>query len=394
TTRKATEAALQQARDTLELRVIARTAEAEARARALDESERFARATIDALSAQLCVLDEQANILANNKAWDEFAQENGARLPAVTVGANYLAVCDAAARGDPPSKSATVVARGIRALLAGRRDSFFLEYDCHAPDQQRWFVIRVSRFAGLGPVRLVVLHENVTARRLAAQAQEESSRRLARLTAHLASVREEEGRRIAGEVHDELGGTLTILKLGLALLKESPPDPDSLPSRVDAMMEQADSAIQTVRRISASLRPPMLDALGLSATVQWQAGEFSRRTGIQTVVQIPQAIDLPRERGIAVYRIVQEALTNVARHANATEVRISMRVQNRHIALEIQDNGCGFDSANQRRRDSLGIIGMRERAQHLGGHLVIGSAPGKGTTLRLRIPLDRETSSP
>jgi hypothetical protein len=216
---------------------------------------------------------------------------------------------------------------------------------------------------------------------------------MARLTAHLASVREEEGRRIAGEVHDELGGTLTILKLGLAMLKETPPDPDALPSRVEALIEHTDGAIQSVRRIAASLRPPMLDALGLSATIRWQGGEFSRQTGIQTDVQVPEAIDLPQERSIAVYRIIQEALTNVARHANATRVQISMQAQDHYLVLEIQDNGRGFDSTKERRKRSFGVVGMRERAQYLGGQLELACTPGEGTAVRLRIPLEWEVSA-
>jgi PAS domain S-box-containing protein len=386
--RKAAEAALKRGYDELELRVAERTAEAEARARELYESERFARATIDALSSHLCVLDEHGNIIATNKAWDGFAAANGARPPAVGTGANYLAVCDGAARAQPPGKGAAAVARGIRAVLAGKRDVYFREYDCHGPAEQRWFVVRITRFAGSGERRLLVKHEDVTARKRAVQVQQESTRRLARLTAHLSTVREEQSRTIAREVHDELGGTLTMLKLGLAVLKESPPAPDSLPARIEAMIDQADTAIQAVKRISASLRPAMLDTLGLSATIRWQADEFSRRTGIRTEVDVPEEFDLPSARSIAVYRIVQEALTNVARHAGATLVQISMRTQNRQLALEVHDNGRGLGEQGLRKTDSFGIIGMRERAQYLGGQLTVSAPHGKGTTLRLRLPLD------
>jgi PAS domain S-box-containing protein len=386
--RKTAEAALKRGYEDLELRVAERTAEAEARARELSEAERFARAIIDALSAHLCVLDEQGSILATNKAWDEFAAENGASAPAVGTGANYLAACDSAASAQPPSKTAATVARGIRAVLAGKRALYSREYDCHGPAERRWFVVTITRFAGPGPRRLLVKHENVTARKRAAQVQQESTRRLARLTAHLAMVREEQSRTIAREVHDELGGTLTMLKLGLALLRESPPAPDSMPTRVEAMIGQADMAIQTVKRISASLRPAMLDTLGLGATIRWHAGEFSRQTGIRTVVEIPEAIDLSGEQNIAVYRIVQEALTNVARHAEATTVLISVRIQNRQLVLEVHDNGRGLDEQSLRKIDSFGIIGMRERAQYLGGQLTITAPRGTGTTLRLRLSLN------
>ncbi|MGA8054497.1 MAG: PAS domain-containing protein, partial [Burkholderiales bacterium] len=156
--RKEAEAALRRINDTLEQQVAKRTAEAEARTRALAESERFARATIDALSSTLCVLDASGHIIAVNKAWREFATANGGRADCLSEGADYLAVCDAAARASCPP--AAEVARAIRAAVSGRRQDFSLEYDCHSPDERRWFVVKLTRFPGSGPIRLVVRHEN------------------------------------------------------------------------------------------------------------------------------------------------------------------------------------------------------------------------------------------
>ena len=140
----------------------------------LRDSEQFAQSTIDALSTHLCVLDETGRILAVNQAWRDFASANGASLQNVAEGANYLAVCDAVT--GPDAAATGVVAAGIRDVLHGQRNTFRMEYACHAPAEQRWFVARVSRFPGKGPARLVVAHENITHRQQAEDALARSGR--------------------------------------------------------------------------------------------------------------------------------------------------------------------------------------------------------------------------
>lgn len=386
TARKDAEAALLRLNDTLEEKVAERTFEAEARARALLESERFTRATIDALSSSLCVLDAQGSIVAVNRAWCEFAQCNGGEPDAVREGASYLAVCEAAARAG--CEMGARVAEAIRAAIAGRREDFSMEYECNSPDQRRWFALSLTCFRGAGPLRMVVVHKDITERMLAAEEQAESAKRLKRLAAHLESVREEQNARIAREVHDELGGTLTMLKLGLATAVDDLAPSTPLHGRLEQLLGQVDAALKTVKRVSAGLRPAMLDALGLIATVRWYAADFSRMTGIETEVLAPEAVRLSRLSDTAVFRIIQEALTNVAKHARARRVSIVMGLSDGYLGVEVRDDGIGLAESDRNKNDSFGLIGMLERAQYLNGSLSITGRPGEGTCLTLRVPLD------
>lgn len=382
--RKQAEANLRQINDSLETQVAQRTAEAEARAVALLESERFARATIDALNFALCVLDASGHIIAVNKAWREFAVTNGGRDGPFCEGADYLAICDAATT-DP---IAARVAAAIRAAIAGDRRSFSIEYECHAPGEQRWFVMKMSAFTSGGPLRLVIKHENITARKLAEEERQESARRLKRLAEHLETVREEQSATIAREVHDELGGTLTMAKLGLATLADDLQGSAAHHDSLLRILDQVNAALQTVKRISADLRPATLDTLGFIATIKWYAARFSQMTGIDTDLRLPKYVRLSRSSSTAAFRIVQEALTNVAKHADASRVGIEIDKIDGQLLVEIRDNGVGLDEANQLQQESFGVIGMLERARNLGGQLAITSTPGAGTCLILRIPLD------
>lgn len=386
--RKRAEESLTRLNANLEQEVAKRAAQAENRADALRQSERFAKSTIDALESHLCVLDEQGRIIAANRAWHNFAAANGGDPARLGEGADYLGTCQAAARR--ACESAARFAAGLQAVLRGTRRRFSLEYECSSDTEERWFHARVTRFPGRGPLRIVVIHENITALKHAQDELRQAAARLRRLTTHLESVREEQAARIAREVHDELGGILTVIKLGLASILGRPLRPDTLPAHLQRIREQADMAIQAVKRISASLRPGMLDTLGLMATIRWHAAEFARHTGILVQLELPEQVNLSAERDTAVFRIVQEALTNVARHAEATRVTIAVRRQKGALQVNVTDNGCGYAEDSLTRPDSFGIQGMMERAQFLGGQLQITPAAGGGTALSLRLPLKQE----
>jgi hypothetical protein len=389
--RKHAEAALLRLNDTLEEKVAERTFEAESRACALLESERLTRATIDALNSSLCVLNADGFIVAVNRAWREFALANGGDPEHMSEGAYYLVICDAAARAS--CAVGALVAEAIRQAIAGQRDDISIEYECNSPQEQRWFVLNLSCFQGDGPLRMVAVHKDITDRKRAAEAQVESARRLKRLAAHLETVREEQNATIAREVHDELGGTLTMLKLGLATTVGSLALTSSTQARFDQLLEQVDAALKTVKRISAGLRPAMLDTLGLVATVNWYVTDFSRMTGIAAEVHMPKHLRLSPVRDTAVFRIVQEALTNVARHAQASKVSIVMKRQTGELIVEVRDNGVGLKEGDRYKGDSFGLIGMHERAQYLGGRVSIVGTPGEGTCLTLHIPLEDAADS-
>lgn len=383
--RKQAETELRQINETLEALVAQRTAEAEGRAIALQESERFARATIDALDFALCVLDEHGRIVAVNRAWREFALANGGRVSDLCEGADYLAVCEMAAGLANPV--AGQVAAAIRTALAGGDQDFSVEYECHAPDERRWFLMRMSAFPSDGPLRLVIKHEDITARKQSEELRLAGARRIKRLAAHLESAREEQSATIAREVHDELGGTLTMVKLGLAMVADTMAPTAPQHEALNRVLEQVGAALQTVKRISANLRPATLDTLGFIATIKWYANQFSQMTGIATQLHLPEYVGLSRHTATAAFRIVQEALTNVAKHARASRVEIRIEREAAQLSISIRDNGIGITEANQSKPESFGLIGMLERARDLGGQLNITGTPGAGTCLNLYIPL-------
>ena len=214
-----------------------------------------------------------------------------------------------------------------------------------------------------------------------------SSEQLRNLAAHLLSVREEERGRISREVHDELGQSLTAVKMDLAWLARRLPRRNSqMLKKIRSTRQLADSIIQSIRRISTELRPAVLD-LGLAAAVEWQVQEFQARSGIQCKVRLLTQEVFAPDVSTALFRILQETLTNVARHSKATRVEVVLQKQRDRLVLLIRDNGRGFDQADPSLSKSLGLLGMRERAAILGGQVNISSAPGKGTTVSAWIPL-------
>lgn len=236
---------------------------------------------------------------------------------------------------------------------------------------------------------LQAIIRDITARRQAEQELRTSRERLRELTAFLESVREEERARVAREVHDELGQILTALKLNIGWLNAKLDQQDHpLAAKAAALCEIADNAIASARTVAANLRPKMLDDLGLAAAIEWQAEEFQKLTGIRCTVDIPDedsAID--GSRASAVFRILQESLTNVARHTQATEVDIVLKVRRGMLLLRVRDNGKGFDPAATRARKSFGLLGMTERALMLKGRAKIRSTPGTGTEVSVLIPV-------
>ena len=234
-----------------------------------------------------------------------------------------------------------------------------------------------------------VLTTEIAERRLAEEQLRESKENLRALAARLESVREEERKRIAREIHDELGQALTGLKMDLTwLTSRLPKDKKPLISKTKSIFRLIDDTIHSVRRISSGLRPEVLDEVGLTAAIGWQARDFQKRTGIRCKVTVPaDSAGLDHERSTAAFRIFQELLTNVARHARATRVDIVVRLDGNKLVLEVQDNGKGISEAELDGSKSLGLLGMRERASLFGGHVAITGTRGQGTRATVSIPL-------
>lgn len=212
--------------------------------------------------------------------------------------------------------------------------------------------------------------------------------KLRSLYAHLNSVREEERANIAREVHDELGQILSALKMDIVFLNKKYNDHETLVEKTKTMSDLIDTMLKSTKRIITDLRPGILDHLGVSAAIEWHVGEFQRRTGIRCeLVMDPEDIVVDKDISTTIFRICQEALTNVIRHAEATRVRICLEEKEDRIFLSIQDNGKGISEEHIVKSESFGLIGIKERIAFIGGKVTINGINNTGTTITVTIPL-------
>lgn len=222
-----------------------------------------------------------------------------------------------------------------------------------------------------------------------------SNTRLQQLGTRQETVRETERTRISREIHDELGQMLTALKMDAAWLKKRLPEEEaSLRQKAGAMLELIDATIKTVQRISRDLRPGMLDELGLVAAIEWQTQEFQQRAEVdcELVSDADEKFDLNADLVIAIFRIFQEVLTNIARHAQASKVRIRLTRRERQLELIVFDNGVGITPERAAAADSFGLMGIQERLYPWRGTLELDGAPNAGTTVTVRVPLNQAGS--
>ncbi len=211
---------------------------------------------------------------------------------------------------------------------------------------------------------------------------------LAAFAAEASGVREQEKARIARELHDELAQSLTVAKMDATWICQHVTDPDAVLAKLSQVQETLDQAIASTRRIAADLRPPVLDDLGLVAAVEWIAAAFTRRHGIRCELDIDDSLDLQEPHATALFRILQESLVNAAKHSRATRVDVRLVRAPGEVVLSVQDDGVGFQPADPRKPQSLGLVGLRERARLLRGTLALASEPGKGTRIEARVPMD------
>lgn len=237
---------------------------------------------------------------------------------------------------------------------------------------------------------------DVTERRVATEALERQREELQRLSASLTRAREEERRRVARELHDELGQRLSAIKLDLARELAAPAGAADVAGRRQALIAAVDDAMAATRRIAADLRPPMLDDLGLEAALDWLVREWAARTGVAADLRCdPIDERLSGSAATAVYRIVQEALTNVLRHARARRVALTLACESGELVLTVQDDGIGLPPGAEHKRGSSGLMNIRERARDLGGVAEVRNLPAGGCRLQVRLPLDRiDSGSP
>lgn len=256
-----------------------------------------------------------------------------------------------------------------------------------------WTLVRgkiVARDKEGNPTRIVGTFRDITERKKNEEALKVSREQIRKLYSHAQNLLEDERKRIAREVHDELGQTLTALKIDLTNVNSDlPPDQRPIKDKIKEMSLLVDRTIETVQRITTELRPQILDIFGINEAIEWQATEFQKRTGIYCEMIIENNLtDLNKDCATTIYRIFQETLTNVARHAEATKIQVHLFNEGNQLVLRVEDNGAGITKSQMADPKSFGLIGIQERALHWGGEAVISGEMGKGTIVHVTIPVN------
>lgn len=345
---------------------------------ALAVREAYLRAMLDNFPFLVWLKDVNGRFLAVNQA---FARACGRASPADVVGLTDFDVWS--------RELAQRYADDDRSVMATHRQKD-VEEPIVSEGVSRWFeTFKTPVLDKQGTVLGTTgFARDITERQRLDEQLRAQSEQLRALAAHVESVREEERVRIAREIHDELGQALTCMSMDLAFLdKQLPKGDEPAAERVAALAVLVKETVNTVRRISAELRPSILDDLGLAPALEWLAHDFESRTSIRCAVSVPSTINISPERGTVVFRMCQEALTNVARHAGASQVSIDLVEADDSLTLEVRDNGRGITAEEVHRPDSLGLLGMRERAALLGGVAKVEGTPGKGTSVTVQVPL-------
>jgi len=286
---------------------------------------------------------------------------------------------------------------------ADLRDAVAQAIRHHAPLEGQWRIHREGENAGLRWIQVAAsareanggnwlldgIITDITAQKEAEQELMQSREELRELTAHAESVKEQERRLVARDIHDEIGSTLTGMKADLAWLKKRFAEDAEVMGKLTSMGELVDGAVQTANRIIQALRPGILD-YGIAPALEWQASDFSQRMGLEVAFETnAEDLALDIEQSTALFRVFQESLTNVAKYAKATKVETELFATPTSVTLEVRDNGVGLSEGALAKTASFGIRGMMERVRALGGWLDINGAPGKGTTVMLSIPRRR-----
>lgn len=345
-----------------------------------DERERL-RLVFDLAPVALWVVENDAIVFANREAMILLGQQ----AKQAVLGRSVYSLLRPESHG--------ALRRQVKRVISGDTASERVRASL-AHSSGSWHEVELALAAlpdhGRTLVQMVVA--DVTRREQEAQALERSRQDLRELSANLVQAREDERRRIARELHDELGQRLTALKLDLSTLDR--PGAGPCAAQMQPMLTMLDETMAAVRRLAADLRPMLLDDLGLNAAVQWLAGDAARRLGLQVKVSLDeQEPDLAEPAATALYRIVQEALTNVARHAKASEVAISLRRVGGEMVLDVHDNGIGLPPGVLQRQGSFGLMGIHERVLALGGTLEV-NGQGGGTRLTVRLPVPSPPAAP
>ena len=331
------------------------------------------------------------------------------RMPDGSVGFPYLSEACHALLGIDPEKLTNEPDLFVTQILVDDRANYIDSMEASAADATTWNWEGRIHIAGWNDIKWINLRAtprllpcggmqwegimtNITQSKREQTEIIRSRTQLAELSAHVERVKEDERTRIAREIHDDLGGNLTAIKMALALLKRRLPEDPTLTDKADYVDSLVDRTIESIHRISIDLRPSVLD-FGIVAAIDWQAREFEKQAGIPCqLLANKKEVDLSAEQASALFRIFQESLTNISKHARATRVTVKLTRTTSAIRLEIRDNGRGIDALDQLKPKSFGIRGMIERASALGGKLTVTNADEGGSVVTIRLPLPSATN--
>jgi len=349
------------------------------------ESDGMYRAVIEALADGIVLLEPEGTVIDCNPGAEsilgvsceamlgnkftgiglDFVQENGASYPKKRL----------------PHAITLATGKTCRNVVMG----------LSRPDSDTTWIRVDSEVLSSGghPFAILVSFSDISLRKKHQEELQHSYSALRELSFRLQHAREVERASVAREIHDELGSALTSIKFDLSWAAEKLDGK----GQFEEIFKALDAAIQSVKKICSDLRPPILDDLGLLAAIEWQLGKFGRKTGIRCKIEAKGSEPaVPQDVATGIFRIFQETLTNIARHADAANVRVRFQANEKDILLTVSDDGKGIDPKRSAGSKSLGILGMVERAQALGGALAVHPAKPRGTKVELSIPLERRTS--
>jgi PAS domain S-box-containing protein len=351
----------------------------------LERANDLLGAGFDAMTTPVAVLDMNGRMLLVNAAWRELARLSDGAIEREVIGAEYL---DVGIPGAITPRQALALRANLRKVLRRSVQCFELPIRIKYAGSDRWYEVRATRVEKGGPVRIVVSHRDITAHRAAEEAVKALSRRLL-------TLQEEERQRIAVELHDSTCQQLTAAGLHLLALRRTSQQTPLALAAIDQVELMISEAQKEIRSLSYLLHPPYLHRDGLRTTLTSFVAGYRQRTGLRAAAQIPDEVDnLSPAAQLALLRIAQEALSNVYRHASATQVLVKMRTTRTSLLFDICDDGIGMshppDHADKQRKGQfgLGVPGMRARVRELGGALRIRSGT-RGTRISGKVPLSR-----
>lgn len=358
---------------------------------ALQASLEFNCAVLDASATQMAVVDKSGMIVSVNNAWSRCACENTcmqANEGKMGVGSNFFAGCRHRKGSDPEQAKAALA--GVQAVLDGKTARFSMESACITPSQELWFMMNVTPLK-VGAGSAVITYVDITSVKGAQKLQAQYTRQLQALARMHQDIQERERHHLSMELHDQIGQSLAALKISLAGAKLHVDNPLATSAVLDTAQEIVEGIAQTTGDIARRLRPPLLDELGIGSALAWHIRNLPLPPGVE--VRFAQGIDTLRFSEaveLACFRIVQEAITNALRHAEASGIIVQITSTPDQICLSVADDGKGFDIDNPLDKDderiSLGLIGIRERVTSLGGEFVIDSQPNTGTRVAACLP--------